>query len=176
MKHIESALANKRVLCGHVADLLQGLTDEDERTHLALFALQRLTDAVEAEEAGLWEALHLHPDIERRARLIVAALAAEASAEEVTREIKKTSVYADKKLQAVKHAVAAANKEVESLEVPSSHPITALVFWAGDLTPDCTNNLHNRTPAARAAASSGAWTSSATQSSCSSRRCWKYRI
>lgn len=117
MKHIESALANKRVFCSHVADLLQGLTDEDERAHLAFFALQRLTDAVEAEEAGLWEALHLHPDIERRARLIVAALAAEASAEEVTREIKKTSVYADKKLQAVKHAVAAANKEVESLEV-----------------------------------------------------------
>lgn len=52
MRQIESVLANKRVFCDHVAELLKGLTEEDERSHLALFSLQRLTDAVEAEEAG----------------------------------------------------------------------------------------------------------------------------
>lgn len=104
---------------------------------------------------GLWEGLHLHPDIERRARLIVAALAAQASAEEVTREIKKTSIYADKKLQAVKHAVAAATKEIDSLDVSDdivvgiTTPLICMAF--------CDDVNNDRIQAARAAASSDVW-------------------
>jgi hypothetical protein len=85
MKAVEALLQRKRVTCSQTQILVGICEAEDERAHAAMLALARLTDAVEAEAPymQLFARLRLHPEIEKRARLIVSALAAEALCEEV---------------------------------------------------------------------------------------------
>jgi hypothetical protein len=99
LMEIDSFLDKKRVRCNQLLRLMQEARAPEEKLLIAITGCARLTDAIEADDQGLW--LTLAPQLDalnlERAKLCVNVLAAEAQAEESSRSSRKAAreVHAD---------------------------------------------------------------------------------
>ncbi|CAM9188450.1 unnamed protein product, partial [Hapterophycus canaliculatus] len=117
MKELDSFLEDKRVRCHQLVELLDRMNTPDERLLVVLTCCARLTDAVEAEDQGLFKDLECAIDALnfKRARLVVDVLVAEAQAEDASRASRKAAreVHAD--VQRARKALGFLSKAVEKI-------------------------------------------------------------
>ncbi|CAN0246138.1 unnamed protein product [Ectocarpus sp. 12 AP-2014] len=118
MKELDSFLEDKRVRCHQqLVDLLDRMHTPDERLLLVLTCCARLTDAVEAEDQGLFKDLEcaIDPLNLKRARLVVGVLVAEAQAEDASRASRKAAREVRADVQRARKALGFLSKAVEKI-------------------------------------------------------------
>jgi len=113
LEELEGFFDKRRVRSYQVMLFMNEMTCAEERVMVAIMCCSRMTDAVEADELGLLQALKpILDDLNmERSRLCINALSAEARAEEASRESRKAAreVHADvqrsrKALQLIRQA------------------------------------------------------------------------
>ncbi|CAM9148097.1 unnamed protein product, partial [Phaeothamnion confervicola] len=123
LRLIDTTLEDKRVRCHQVTSLLQAVSDPQERLLVVATCCARLSDAVEAEEQGLWTAVAPalgKDDLNlQRAKLVAQQLTTEALAEEASRKSRAAAreVHAD--VQRARKALNFLCKAVEKVRVGS---------------------------------------------------------
>ncbi|CAM9537139.1 unnamed protein product [Ectocarpus fasciculatus] len=117
MKELDSFLEDKRVRCHQLVDLLDRMHTPDERLLLVLTCCARLTDAVEAEDQGLFKDLEcaIDPLNLKRSRLVVGVLVAEAQAEDASRASRKAAREVRADVQRARKALGFLSKAVEKI-------------------------------------------------------------